>query len=85
MAEKTPTSQSLFAFDPSDVRLKVKYKSESTTAHVSSYAMSFASHVWKEFVFPTWKPFAAKTRPLTRTPHLMPKRARSPIQTTRTK
>jgi hypothetical protein len=60
MAEKTPTSQSLFTFDPSDVRLKVKYKGESITAHVSSSAISFASPVWKKFVFPTWKPFAAK-------------------------
>jgi hypothetical protein len=60
MAEKTPTSQSLFAFDPTDVRLKVKYKGESITAHVSSSVMSFASPVWKKFVFPTWKLVAAK-------------------------
>jgi hypothetical protein len=62
MAAKAPTSQSLFTFDPSDVRLKVKYKGESITAHVSSSAMSFASPVWKKFVFQPWKPVAAKNR-----------------------
>jgi hypothetical protein len=63
MATATSTTQSLFTFEPSDVRLKVNYKSEVIIAHVSSSAISFASPVWKKFMFPPWKPSTAKKTP----------------------
>lgn len=56
-------AHSLFSFEPSDLRLKVKYKGDLITAHVSSSAMSFASSVWKKFIFPPWKPIAANDPP----------------------
>lgn len=56
----TSITKSLFTFEPSDIRLKVNYKGEPVTAHVSSSAMSFASPVWKKFIFPPWKPIAAQ-------------------------
>ena len=52
--------KSFFTFEPSDIRLKVSYKGEPVTAHVSSSAMSFASPVWNKFIFPPWKPMAAQ-------------------------
>jgi hypothetical protein len=56
----TSISKSFFTFEPSDIRLKVNYKGEPVTAHVSSSAMSFASPVWKKFIFPPWKPMAVQ-------------------------
>jgi hypothetical protein len=56
----TSISKSFFTFQPSDIRLKVNYKGEPVTAHVSSSAMSFASPIWKKFIFPPWKPMAAE-------------------------
>lgn len=56
----TSITKSLFTFEPSDIRLKVNYKGEPVTAYVSPSAMSFASPVWKKFIFPPWKPMAAQ-------------------------
>jgi hypothetical protein len=62
MATETPNASSLFTFEPSDIRLKVTYKGEAITAHVSSSAMWFASPVWKKFIFPPWKTIAASSQ-----------------------
>jgi hypothetical protein len=56
----TSLAKSLFTFEPSDIRLKLSYKGEPVTAHVSSSAMSFASPVWKKFIFPPWKPMVVQ-------------------------
>ena len=53
-------AKSFFTVEPSDIRLKVSYKGEPVTAHVSSSAMSFASPVWNKFIFPPWKPMAVQ-------------------------
>ena len=53
-------AKSFFTFEPSDIRVKVNYKGEPITSHVSSSAMSFASPVWKKFIFPPWKPMAVQ-------------------------
>ncbi|KAE8447182.1 hypothetical protein EG329_011013 [Mollisiaceae sp. DMI_Dod_QoI] len=43
-----------FKFTPSDVRLKITYNGSPAYAHVSSHAMSLASEVWRNFLFPPW-------------------------------
>jgi hypothetical protein len=52
MAEVSSPEKSPFQFDGGDVRAKATFNDETVTFKVSSHALSFASPVWKKFIFP---------------------------------